>query len=406
LANYRNNCLTTTLSYISLMAGGPWVWFISPGEMAMFVGLARDWLAFVVAIILSGEEDRVSDRKRDNKYRKWVTDQIKIGATKALMYLEKLMIQSLGTSRSRRRSQSSCRSTSRRSGGRQRDLLRRKQWARTSGMVVAMLVTTSQGRQAAAFDSDSFKLYVDNCASKCIANNIDDFVRAPQKVRGRVKSFDGNKVSVHAVGTIKWDFEDENGTAHSFLIPGSLYVPSAPARLFFPQHWAQEQKDHYPSKDGTNGDSENSEESSNSIRPTSHRSCPLQGARSIKSSEQYSMLPTKVSRRLSLSIQQWSRTTKKIGSTRTTTTTTRRATMRVNQAQQIEKQHHRQSISSRTDPSETGTPIKTELPQPQTRDTIKPGRTRRRTSFSKHVTWSKKPTLQSWTALVSRRQQK
>ena len=40
------------------MAGGPpWVWFISP-EMAMFVGLARDRLAFVVAIILSGEEDR------------------------------------------------------------------------------------------------------------------------------------------------------------------------------------------------------------------------------------------------------------------------------------------------------------------------------------------------------------
>jgi hypothetical protein len=217
------------------MAGGPWAWFISP-EMAMFVGLARDWLVFVIAIILLGEEDRVSYRKRDNKYRKWVTDQIKIGATKALTYLEKLMIQSLGTSRSRRRRQSSCRSTSRRSGGRQRDLSRRKEWARTSGMVVALLVTTSQGRQAAAFDSDSFKLYVDNCASKCITNNIDDFVRAPQKVRGRVKSFDGNKVSVHAVGTIKWDFEDENGTAHSFLIPGSLYVPSAPARLFSPQH--------------------------------------------------------------------------------------------------------------------------------------------------------------------------
>ena len=93
------------------MAGGPWAWFISP-EMAMFVGLARDWLAFVIAIILSEEEDRVSYRKRDNKYRKWVTDQIKIGATKALTYLEKLMIQSLGTSRSRRRRQSSCRSCS------------------------------------------------------------------------------------------------------------------------------------------------------------------------------------------------------------------------------------------------------------------------------------------------------
>jgi hypothetical protein len=54
-----------------LMAGGPWAWFISP-EMAMFVGLARDWLAFVIAIILSEEEDRVSYRKRDNKYRKLI----------------------------------------------------------------------------------------------------------------------------------------------------------------------------------------------------------------------------------------------------------------------------------------------------------------------------------------------
>jgi hypothetical protein len=70
-----------------LMVGGPWAWFISP-EMAMFVGLARDWLAFVIAIILSEEEDRVSYQRRDNKYRKWVTDQIKIGATRALTYLE------------------------------------------------------------------------------------------------------------------------------------------------------------------------------------------------------------------------------------------------------------------------------------------------------------------------------
>jgi hypothetical protein len=111
-----------------------------------------------------------------------VTNQIKIGATKSLTYLEKIMIQALGTSRSRRRRQSSCISTSQRSGDRQRDLSRQKEWALTSGMVVALLVTTSQGQQATAFNSDSFKLYVDNCASKCITYNIDDFVRAPQKV--------------------------------------------------------------------------------------------------------------------------------------------------------------------------------------------------------------------------------
>jgi hypothetical protein len=102
-------------------------------------------------------------------------------------------------------------------------------------MVVALLVTTSQGQQAAAFDSDSFKLYVDNCASKCITNNTDDRQDASESTRSS-EIIDGNNVAVRAVRTIKWDFEDENGTAHSFLIPGSLYVPSAPARLFSPQH--------------------------------------------------------------------------------------------------------------------------------------------------------------------------
>ena len=57
----------------------------------MFAGLARDWLAVVIAIILSEEdeeeeEDRVSYRRRDNKYRKWVTNQIKFGATRALTF--------------------------------------------------------------------------------------------------------------------------------------------------------------------------------------------------------------------------------------------------------------------------------------------------------------------------------
>ena len=116
MADYRKNNIE--LAYISVMVRGPWAWFISP-EMVMFTGLAFDWLAFVIAIILTEEENRVSYRRRDNKYRKWVTNQIKIGAMKALTYLEKIRNQALGTSRSRRRRQSSCRSTSQRSGGRQ-----------------------------------------------------------------------------------------------------------------------------------------------------------------------------------------------------------------------------------------------------------------------------------------------
>ena len=61
----------------------------------------------------------------------------------------------------------------------------------------------------------------------------------------------GDNVAVTAVGTIRWSFDDDNGMTHTFLIPGSLYIPSSPARLFSPQHWAQERKDDHPNENGT-----------------------------------------------------------------------------------------------------------------------------------------------------------
>ena len=61
----------------------------------------------------------------------------------------------------------------------------------------------------------------------------------------------GDKVAVTAIGTLRWTFDDDDGVAHSFLIPGSLYIPESPARLFSPQHWAQERKDNVPEKNGT-----------------------------------------------------------------------------------------------------------------------------------------------------------
>jgi hypothetical protein len=61
----------------------------------------------------------------------------------------------------------------------------------------------------------------------------------------------GDKVAVKAVGTIRWTFDDDDGVSHAFLIPGSLYIPDSPARLFSPQHWAQERKDNMPQKNGT-----------------------------------------------------------------------------------------------------------------------------------------------------------
>ena len=123
-------------------------------------------------------------------------------------------------------------------------------WFRTAATVCLIASTTGRA-QARSFDSDSFVIHVDNCASRCITNSISDFIRPPQKVIGRVKGMGGDKIAVTAVGTIRWRVDDEDGTSHSFLIPGSLYIPESPARLFSPQHWAQESKDDVPKKNGT-----------------------------------------------------------------------------------------------------------------------------------------------------------
>ena len=128
----------------------------------------------------------------------------------------------------------------------------RSKWRRVGlAGVVAFAAAHGAGDGTSSFDSDSVELHVDNCASRCLTNNIGDFVRPPTLVSGRVNGIGGNKVLVVAVGTIKWTFDDDSGKSHTFLIPGSLYVPSSPARLFSPQHWAQCQADHKPMKDGT-----------------------------------------------------------------------------------------------------------------------------------------------------------
>jgi GAG-pre-integrase domain len=122
-------------------------------------------------------------------------------------------------------------------------------WFRTAAVVC--LVATTSRTEATRFDSDSVVIHVDNCASRCITNSLTDLVKPPQKVIGRVKGMGGDKVAVAAVGTLRWTFDDDDGMTHAFLIPGSLYIPDSPARLFSPQHWAQERKDNSPKRNGT-----------------------------------------------------------------------------------------------------------------------------------------------------------
>ena len=52
-----------------------------------------------------------------------------------------------------------------------------------------------------------------------------------------VKGIAGS-LSTAGIGTVQWTITADDGTIHTFRIPGAYYVPNLPHRLFSPQHWA------------------------------------------------------------------------------------------------------------------------------------------------------------------------
>jgi hypothetical protein len=91
------------------------------------------------------------------------------------------------------------------------------------------------------FDTDSFVIGIDNCASKCLTDNRRDFVGPLQRQTTQVKGIGGNQKS-QWVGTVKWPIIDDEGRTHELHIPNTVLVPegSHPFRLLSPQHFAQE----------------------------------------------------------------------------------------------------------------------------------------------------------------------
>jgi hypothetical protein len=104
------------------------------------------------------------------------------------------------------------------------------------------------------FDSDSFTIHVDNCASRCMTNCINHFISPPNQpaFNTKVKGIKSNtSLEVKGEGTIKWRIADDDGRVHSHIIHNALYVPDIPAYLLSPQHWAQSANDTFPNSNGT-----------------------------------------------------------------------------------------------------------------------------------------------------------
>ena len=105
-------------------------------------------------------------------------------------------------------------------------------------------------RDPMVFDTDSFNLVVDNCASASITNDLRDYISPPSKSRTRIVGVTGVSSST-MVGTVKWVIEDDSGRAHSIILPNTYYAKEAPYKLLSPQHWSQVAEDHRPERNGT-----------------------------------------------------------------------------------------------------------------------------------------------------------
>ena len=76
------------------------------------------------------------------------------------------------------------------------------------------------------FDSDSFKIAVDNCCTRCLTNNLQDFIGKPTPITSPVVGIGGTTRLAYK-GTVWWNFEDNQGIKHTFDIPNSVYQPDA-----------------------------------------------------------------------------------------------------------------------------------------------------------------------------------
>jgi hypothetical protein len=125
-------------------------------------------------------------------------------------------------------------------------------YKRRKTIILMIAMTTSSHNSTLmdpGFDSDSFRIKVDNCCSSSFTNNLADIVGNPVPLLARVQGFGGSITPVTHRVTIRWELGDDSGVRHSIILPNSYYAPQG-EWFSSPQHWAQVAKDNYPALDG------------------------------------------------------------------------------------------------------------------------------------------------------------
>ena len=102
------------------------------------------------------------------------------------------------------------------------------------------------------FDTDSFRMGVDNPSKTCVCHNPDYFIGYITPINLKLKEINGS-LKIIGTGTVRWRITDDTGKIHNINIENLLYVPDAPMCMISPQHWGQEANDHYAMEEGTRG---------------------------------------------------------------------------------------------------------------------------------------------------------
>jgi Reverse transcriptase (RNA-dependent DNA polymerase) len=102
------------------------------------------------------------------------------------------------------------------------------------------------------FDTDSYQVRVDNCSTRTVSFNKNDFDQLSLRAENsRIEGISGKTITITHTGTVIWKVLDDEGAVQTLRIPNSLLVPEAKARLLSPQHLAQEIEANSIISDGT-----------------------------------------------------------------------------------------------------------------------------------------------------------
>ena len=100
------------------------------------------------------------------------------------------------------------------------------------------------GTNAVSFDSDSFDIAMDNCASRTMTFCKEDFITPIKEADVLSITGAGGNVMVQGMGGIEYHIVDDTGTEHSILIQNALYVPAIPFRLMAVNQYAKQIEGH------------------------------------------------------------------------------------------------------------------------------------------------------------------